>query len=98
MWGTVQVQYKFWERLVMGYADCLHLIVLVETPYTLNFVTGSGHVNYQENPLACKLHGNSSWKIISFYLLYSQLDIFSEFFDFGIPHPHVIKDFHYIPI
>ncbi len=41
--------------------------------YTLNSVAGSGHVKYQENPLACKLHGNSAWKIISFYLLHSQL-------------------------
>ncbi len=38
-------------------------------------MTGSGHVKYQENPLASKLHGNSAWKIISFYLLYSQLHI-----------------------
>ncbi len=47
--------------------------------HTLNSVTGSGHVKYQESPcaLACRLHGksawNSAWKIISFYLLYSQL-------------------------
>ncbi len=43
--------------------------------YTLISVTGTGHVKYQENPLASKLHGNSAWKIISFYLLYAQLHI-----------------------
>ncbi len=36
--------------------------------YTLSSVTGSGHVKYQENPLACKLRRNSAWKI---YLLLS---------------------------
>ena len=45
------------------------------TSHTLNSVTGSGHVKYQESPLVCKLHGNSAWKFISFYLLYSQLYI-----------------------
>ncbi len=38
-------------------------------------MTGSGHVKYQENPLAGKLHGNSAWKIYLFYFLYSQLYI-----------------------
>ena len=28
--------------------------------YTVNSVTGSGHVKYQENPLACNIHGNSA--------------------------------------
>ena len=42
---------------------------------TLNSVTESGHIKYQENPLPCKLHGNSTWKIISFYLLYSHIPI-----------------------
>ncbi len=43
--------------------------------YTLISMTGSGHVKYQENPLAYKLRAISAWKIISFYLLYSQLHI-----------------------
>ena len=28
--------------------------------HTLNSVTGSGHVKYHKNPLACKLHGKSA--------------------------------------
>ncbi len=36
-------------------------------PYTLNSMTESGHVKYQEKPLACKLHGSSAWKL--FFLL-----------------------------
>ncbi len=43
-------------------------MVINQANHTLNSVTGSGHVKYQENPLACKLHGNSAWKI---YLLLS---------------------------
>ncbi len=31
--------------------------------HTFNSVTGSGNAKYQENPLACKLHGNSALKI-----------------------------------
>ena len=38
-------------------------------------VTGTGHVKYQENPLACKLHGNSAWKIYFLLSLISQLYI-----------------------
>ena len=30
---------------------------------TLNSGTASGHLKDQENPLACKLRGNSAWKI-----------------------------------
>ena len=37
-------------------------------PRSLNSVTGSGHVKCKENPLGCKLHGNSACKI---YLLLS---------------------------
>ncbi len=51
--------------------------------YTLNSVTGSGHVKCQEKPLACKLHGSSAWKFISFYLLYLQLYIW-------MPSGHVL--------
>ena len=29
-------------------------------PYILNSVTGSGHIKYKKNPLACKLHDNST--------------------------------------
>ncbi len=43
--------------------------------YTLKSVTGGGHVKYQENALAGKLHGSSAWKIIAFYLLYLELYI-----------------------
>ncbi len=50
-------------------------VTFIVPHYTLNSVTGNGHVKYQENPLACKLHRNSAWKMISFYLLYSQLSL-----------------------
>ncbi len=51
---------------------------------TLNSVIGSGHVKYQENPLACKLHGNPAWKIISFYLLYSHIPIIWQGFTWPV--------------
>ncbi len=43
--------------------------------HTLNSVTGSGHVKYQENPSACKLHGDLAWKIYLLLSLMSQLYI-----------------------
>ncbi len=38
-------------------------------------MTESGKVKYQENPLACKLHENSAWKIYLLLSLISQLYI-----------------------
>ncbi len=46
--------------------------------YTLNSVTGSGHVKYQWNPLACKLLGNSAWKIYLLLSLTSALIVLSH--------------------
>ncbi len=58
-----------------GFARRRCTVTAWANPCTLNGVTRSGHVKYQEKPLACKLRGNSAWKIICFYLLYSQLHI-----------------------
>ncbi len=54
-WTYVQVKSK--SQLAHYY---------ISERYTLNSVTGSGHVKHQKNHLACKLHGNSAWKM---YLL-----------------------------
>ena len=68
-------------KLVLGLRVCRKIWTglcyrsFIPNPYTFNSVTRSGHVKYQESPLASNLHGNSAWKVISFYLLYSQLHI-----------------------
>ncbi len=63
------------DAMGMTLLDFIFFFVLQFLPHTLNSVTGSGHVKYQANPLACKFHGNLAWKI---YLLLSF--IFTTFY------------------
>ncbi len=40
---------------------CLYMYI--ENNYTISSVTGSGHVKYKRNSLACMIHENSAYNI-----------------------------------